>query len=81
MIEHSGTLHLFLQNGGTALQGNGLIPAMESDSSKDIHKGVVTIEYETREGSGKIDKDFKYVTGVLVSRPQALNAWPLRTLH
>ena len=54
------------------MQGNGLAPPSETETSfsnqdKDIHTGIVTVEYETREGSGKIDKDFKYTQGMLVS--------------
>ena len=55
------------------MQGNGLAPPSEKETSfsnqaKDIFTGVVTVEYETREGSGKLDKDFKYTQGKLVSR-------------
>ena len=58
------------------MQGNGLIPGDEESSfsgKKDEpqtvneHSGIVTVEYETREGSGKVDKDFKFVSGTLVS--------------
>ncbi|XP_013418432.1 sodium/calcium exchanger 2 isoform X2 [Lingula anatina] len=35
------------------------------DGEEDVIKGEVTVEYETREGSGKLDKDFKYTKGSL----------------
>ncbi len=55
------------------MQGNGLAPPNEKETSfsnnqeKDIFTGVVTVEYETREGSGKFDKDFKFTHGQLVN--------------
>ena len=61
-----------LQN-GTA---NGAAPKMGETSfmngagggGKDQHTGVVSVEYETREGSGKFDHDFKFTQGTLVSK-------------
>ncbi len=69
-----------MQNGGNLFAnklGNGLTP-VEKDTNKETsfstsqqasrnHSGVVSIQYETREGSGKIDKDFTYTQGKLVS--------------
>lgn len=59
------------QNGG--INGNGVaVVKTEKETSfsvadKEEHTGVVSIDFETREGSGKIDKDFKYAQGTLVS--------------
>ena len=41
-----------------------------------MHKGVVSVEFETREGSAKIDKDFKYTAGSLVSEGHTQEANP-----
>lgn len=40
------------------------------DTESFLHKGVVSVEYETLEGSAKVDKDFKYAGGKLVSEGQ-----------
>ena len=62
------------QNGG--VRANGKLTPVErettfnekgpSKSSANGSYGVVSVEYETREGSGKFDKDFKYTQGTLV---------------
>ncbi len=33
---------------------------------KDVHTGIVGVEYETREASAKFEADFKYTQGTLV---------------
>ena len=38
-----------------------------STQNKFEHTGIVSVDFETREGSAKIDKDFKYTQGTLVS--------------
>ena len=55
-----------LQNGNGVHKGD-VETSFVSPTSDQAHTGVVSIEYETREGSGKIDKDFKYAHGHLVS--------------
>ncbi|XP_061162803.1 sodium/calcium exchanger 2-like isoform X6 [Saccostrea echinata] len=63
-----------IMNGDTVAFKNGStqptsIPATANPASKNnmeqVFEGTVTVEYETREGSGKAGKDFKYRTGVL----------------
>ena len=56
------------KNGSTQVTS---IPATANPASKhtmeQVFEGTVTVEFETREGSGKAGKDFKYQTGSLVS--------------
>lgn len=40
---------------------------MGPSDDERIFTGDVTVEYETREGSAKAGKDFKYTQGFLVS--------------
>ena len=44
--------------------------------------GVISVDYETREGSGKMRKDFKHATGTLVSTCIRYNSeqnfWPTK---
>ena len=69
------------QNGGDVVSSNGKMTPVEKETSftdspnksnsvsSKQNYGVVSVEYETREGSGKIDKDFKYTQGTLVCGP------------
>ncbi|XP_078313458.1 sodium/calcium exchanger 3-like isoform X7 [Crassostrea virginica] len=54
------------KNGSTQVTS---IPATANPASKhtmeQVFEGTVTVEFETREGSGKAGKDFKYQTGSL----------------
>lgn len=63
-----------VMNGDTMTFKNGStqvtsIPATANPANKhnmeQVFEGTVSVEYETREGSGKAGKDFKYQTGVL----------------
>ncbi|ELU01061.1 hypothetical protein CAPTEDRAFT_224088 [Capitella teleta] len=47
--------------------GNGKLTPIENETAFNERSefGVVSVEYETREGSGKFDKDFKYTNGTL----------------
>ena len=57
------------QNGDTSVAFNKDAANDLKNSAGDADKsfnGVVKVEYETREGSGKAGKDFKYTTGILV---------------
>ena len=68
---------IFLQSNGLNGTAKGGMAPVEMDSETsfinkaledtNIIKGSVAVEYETREGSGKVDKDFKYTQGKLVS--------------
>lgn len=55
------------KNGSTQVTS---IPATANPANKhnmeQVFEGTVSVEFETREGSGKAGKDFKYQTGVLV---------------
>ncbi|CAD5124084.1 DgyrCDS12389 [Dimorphilus gyrociliatus] len=65
---------LKLPNGGlkneeekeTSFQNGVIKPCMDGEL---VHKGVVSVEYETREGSAKFDKDFKPARGTLQFDP------------
>ncbi|XP_062616648.1 sodium/calcium exchanger 2-like isoform X6 [Saccostrea cucullata] len=63
-----------IMNGDTVAFKNGStqptsIPATANPASKNnmeqVFEGTVTVEFETREGSGKAGKDFKYRNGTL----------------
>lgn len=63
-----------VMNGDTMTFKNGStqvtsIPATANPANKhnmeQVFEGTVSVEFETREGSGKAGKDFKYQTGVL----------------
>ncbi|XP_052696783.1 sodium/calcium exchanger 1-like isoform X10 [Crassostrea angulata] len=63
-----------VMNGDTMTFKNGStqvtsIPATANPANKhnmeQVFEGTVSVEFETREGSGKAGKDFKYHTGVL----------------
>lgn len=63
-----------VMNGDTMTFKNGStqvtsVPATANPASKhnmeQVFEGTVSVEFETREGSGKAGKDFKYQTGVL----------------
>lgn len=49
-------------------KGNALIATKTDDGKYDEKEvvGHVTIDYETREGTAKINEKFKYSTGTLV---------------
>ena len=55
-------------------------PKVEPGTGKDEITGVVTIDYETREGSAKFDKDFKKTSGTLVCTPYLVSTWTVNLL-
>lgn len=57
----------FKQENGIHEHGAGPPSDKEAALPEKGHTGVVSVEFETREGSAKIDKDFKYLQGTLVS--------------
>ena len=64
----SNFMYYSVQNG--SLTGNGVVKSEKETSFSDKtaeHTGVVSVDFETREASAKIEKDFKYVHDTLVS--------------
>ena len=45
------------------------MPTTDADGKFDtqVVSGVISVDYETREGTAKFYKDFKYAAGTLVS--------------
>ena len=52
---------------GAANGGMGKVSETSFTNGKDVHTGVVSVEFETREGSGTFDHDFTFTQGTLVS--------------
>ncbi|ESO92661.1 hypothetical protein LOTGIDRAFT_162582 [Lottia gigantea] len=60
-----GKMSMLNDTSGTGTLKNGDIHTNENDKDNMI-KGVVSVDFETREGSAKPGKDYKYTTGTLI---------------